>query len=365
MRRHCLKLILMTLSFSAITATPYEQLVGDLVLKMKDKDLKKVFTVLPFKAKGKKSGPDEETTNNVIFAMQNINMKIGDRNEQLFKEIELSQKGVGSQHMDLSRISNASIAILGIVHYLDTGSKAIFIKAVDLKTFLILSTAEVVIGKVEDGEISDTELLNSLGEQYFWFYDSFFDKIHFSAFIGSGWDTSLAAPVNVLDTVYLSGPPLFYWLRLGYPLNRNIILFIHAQNSILFNPLLGASNNILTQSRLNDVKIALIDVGMGISWYLLPSRFFLSFSLGDSSALYKDTKNKVNINFGFGANLSFGYHRKVSRSFGIGYLLGLYFSHLEFSDINVAIPTKQGFVNDNVFDINTVTVYAGVFIAIN
>ncbi|MDH4262644.1 MAG: hypothetical protein OEV78_06335 [Spirochaetia bacterium] len=350
---------------SSIRSTPYDQVAEELLFKMKSSDLKKVFTVTPFKLTGKKNGIDEEATATIYNSLKKMNIDIAERSDfpDLLKEIELSQQGVGKKEMDLENLLNASIAIVGTVHYSDDGSKKIHLKAIDLKTFLVLSTSEITIEEIENKFLLNLFMDEVQANNF----NSIVNKIHFSFFIGSGWQSSFAAPVNTLDTVYLTGPPLLYWFHFGYPVNDQLILYLHLGNSNVFKPYIGASNDILRDSerRLNKVTITIFDAGAGLTWYLRPSRFFLTASVGDASALYKNTSEKIDINFGFGANAAIGYRQIISRSFAFGYILGFYYSHLEFSDISITIPTTQGYVTDNAFNINTVTVYLGAFVSLN
>jgi hypothetical protein len=363
MRSSFIRILIIIFAISALDAEPYDQLANELLLKIKDKDLKKVFSVIPFQAKGAKSGIDDEATESIIHALKRSNINIAARSDftDLLKEIELSQKGAGKKKMDLENIANASIAVMGIVHYFENGSKKIFVKTIDLNNFLILSVAEITVGNIEDKSLLK-EVVTGYEKI---FYDSFFDKIHFSMFLGSGWQTGIAAPVDTLNTVYLTGAPSIFWIRLGYPVNNQLLLFFQMGSFYLINPFISATNNILKENQLNKVDIAQLDAGAGLAWFFLPSRFFLTASLGDASAIYKKTNESIDINYGFGLNVTFGYLQKLSRSFGIGYLLGIYYSHLEFSDISITIPTTRGYVNDYAFNIDTFIIYAGVSASFN
>ncbi|HLG33034.1 MAG TPA: hypothetical protein VI362_08315 [Ignavibacteriaceae bacterium] len=115
-------------------------------------------------------------------------------------------------------------------------------------------------------------------------------------------------------------------IQIGGTISNNFILFGHIGGLVISDPDLEWMGQSSTTSNLS---VSMYDVGAGITYYLMPSNFYLCLSLLSSQASLEYENTTGDSEFGFGLNVLIGKEWWVGDDWALGPSLYFYYSTMK------------------------------------
>jgi len=331
----------------------YNKLANDLAQEISVSEKRKVFAVLKFETQGISNEREvgvivaEELT--TALSRKQFNLVERAKLKALYSEKELAQKGVTSSKRALIRAKaiGAEALVFGTIHQFEKGKFKIRVKVVDVNSHQILATSELYGGRT---------FLNYNDVIGYHKHDGIFLSLH------TGWaeQTTIGENLNTLGDITLKHQASTTWIKIGGKNSSNFLLHFDLGFTTMNAPTITAQNNILSQNRLKDTSIQIVNAGIGGTYYFMPSNIFLTASIHDASAIYKNIDDQIDLNYGIGLMLAVGKEWWMSKNWAIGILVGYAYSRILFEDIQLNISTSQGTVSDSNFLIQNHIIFMGI-----
>ena len=118
--------------------------------------------------------------------------------------------------------------------------------------------------------------------------------------------------------VTFSGTGAQFDFKIGGAVIENLILHATVTSNALTGP--NVSSGGISEKTSNDISIGEAMLGAGLTYYVMPSNFFLSGSLGlgNFSVIESNNANSFSTNKGFSMQLKIGKEWWVSKRWGLG-----------------------------------------------
>jgi hypothetical protein len=160
-----------------------------------------------------------------------------------------------------------------------------------------------------------------LGQNGYQEHDGFFLRMLY----GFGYAETVEKDVMGSDLKF-SGTSDALRFQIGGTVSDNLILYGEFGGIMQIEPemeWMGQSGS------TSDVTVSAFDIGGGITYYFMPSNFYLSFSLHTSQAEFEYNKVKGDSEFGFGFNAMVGKEWWVGAQWALGAAFYGYYSTMK------------------------------------
>jgi hypothetical protein len=120
-------------------------------------------------------------------------------------------------------------------------------------------------------------------------------------------------------TMDFSGVGAQFDFKIGGRISQNLLLHATLVSSAVSGPKVTYSNNTTYQAS-NDMTLGEATLGVGLTYYIMPSNIFFSGSLGIGNFSIQDVNNHTNIttHMGFSMQLKVGKEWWVGKNWGLG-----------------------------------------------
>jgi hypothetical protein len=162
---------------------------------------------------------------------------------------------------------------------------------------------------------------NELGQTGIHEHDGFFLRMLY----GFGYAELVEKDVLGSDMKY-SGSAQDLRFQIGGTVAENLILFGEFGGVMQIDPQFEWME---FSGTANDVTVSVFDFGAGITYYLMPSNIYISFSLLTSQATFEFEGNTGKSQYGFGINGMFGKEWWVGDQWALGFALYGYYSTMK------------------------------------
>ena len=117
------------------------------------------------------------------------------------------------------------------------------------------------------------------------------------------------------DELIISGGSGNATIGIGYALVENLIVSLDIFGSVMVNPELTINGQEIGEA---DAELTIANVGLGMTYYIMPANFYLSGSLGLATANLETDYGDFDTDLGYGVNVALGKEWWVSDNWGLG-----------------------------------------------
>ncbi|RKU18352.1 hypothetical protein C6501_02695 [Candidatus Poribacteria bacterium] len=143
--------------------------------------------------------------------------------------------------------------------------------------------------------------------------------------LAPGFGGTAIGEVDERDELIISGGSSNTKIGIGYALVENLIVSLDIFGSVLVDPEVEINGQELGEA---DAELTIANVGLGMTYYLMPSNFYLSGSIGLATGELETDFGTFDTDLGYGINFALGKEWWVSDNWGLGVATHLYYSSL-------------------------------------
>ena len=145
------------------------------------------------------------------------------------------------------------------------------------------------------------------------------------------------------DEITISGASSNTTIEIGYALRENFIVNLDMFGGVMVDPELGINGEVIGET---DAEVTISNLGLGLTYYIMPSNFYLSGSFGLSIAQIETDYTTFETDLGYGLNIMVGKEWWVSDNWGIGIATHLFYSR---------VPDKDDLIEEELY-LNTASI---------
>ena len=161
--------------------------------------------------------------------------------------------------------------------------------------------------------------------------------------LASGFGGTAAVEDYDGDEFIISGESSNTTIGIGYALRENFIVNLDIFGSIMVDPELEINGKVIGEA---DAEVTFSNVGLGLTYYIMPSNFYLSGSFGFAICQVETDYTTFDTDLGYGLNIMVGKEWWVSDNWGIGIATHLLYSR---------IPDNDDFIEEDLY-LNTASI---------
>ena len=141
----------------------------------------------------------------------------------------------------------------------------------------------------------------------------------------------------------ISGESSNTTIGIGYALRENFIVNVDIFGSIMVDPELELNGEVIGDT---DAEVTFSNIGLGLTYYIMPSNFYLSGSFGFAMASIETDYATFDTDLGYGLNMMIGKEWWVSDNWGLGIAAHLFYS---------VIPDNDDYIEEETY-LNTASI---------
>ena len=145
------------------------------------------------------------------------------------------------------------------------------------------------------------------------------------------------------DEITISGGSGNVTIGIGYALRENFIVNVDIFGSSMVDPEVGFNGEVLGET---DAQVTISNVGLGLTYYIMPSNFYLAGSFGLATCQIETDDLTFNTEKGYGLNIMIGKEWWVSDNWGLGIAAQLMYS---------SVPDDDDFIDEDLY-LNTTSI---------
>ena len=143
--------------------------------------------------------------------------------------------------------------------------------------------------------------------------------------IASGFGGAALVEEVEQDELIISGGSSNGKIGIGYAFVENFIVSLDFFGNVIVDPDVLVNGQEINDA---DVELTMGNVGLGMTYYFMPSNFYLSGSIGLASGELETDFGTYDTDLGYGINLAIGKEWWVSDNWGLGVVSHLYYSSI-------------------------------------